>query len=99
MSREGPPGTGPGHLASQHNARCPVNQMKRNPNQPRITKSENVSSRVRGLRHQEAILRRLEGPLGKVFWSIVQLRGRIETELSRLTSDSGCHAATTGEVP
>ena len=94
-----PPENGPGHLAPLHSASGPANQIKRNPNKSRITKSENVSSRVRRLHFQDAALKALEEPLGRLFWSIVQRRSRIETEISRLTSDSGCHAATTEEAP
>jgi hypothetical protein len=79
-----PPGNRKGRKALHHSASGPVNQIKRNPNQPRITKSENVSSRVRGLQLQNAVLRGLEVPLGRLFWSIVERRARIETEISRL---------------
>jgi hypothetical protein len=75
MDGRPPPENGDGPLAPHRGASGPTNQIKRNPNKSRITKSENVLSRVRRLRLSKDFLRDLEGgsviPSGVVLDKII----------------------------
>ena len=98
MDHLAPPGNGKGRLRNHLTGGPVTGENKLNKNHRRITKPRNVSSALRRLRLEIAVLTCIKVLLAKIFWSVIQRLGRSETEVSRLTSDRCWHSVTTDEA-